>query len=202
MSKNNESLIFVPDEERGIVITRVFDCTREQLFDAYTCPELIQRWLIGPPEGVLSKCEVDLRVGGSFRFAWKNTEGFEIIIGGIYQEINRPEKLVYSEKLFNSWYPGETIQTINLTEKNGKTFFHCSILYETHQTREVVLDSSFEFGVISNFNRLEDLLALNFNNVVMTVEEKLDEACEESFPASDPPGFRSKSSTDKLLHQL
>lgn len=202
MLKNNESFFLIPYEDRGIVITRVFDSLREHVFDAFTRPELMQRWLIGPPGGSMSKCEVDFRIGGSFRLGWKNAKGVEIIMGGIYQEINRPEKIVYTEKLFDSWYPGETIQTINLTEKNGKTIFRCLILYETQQAREIVLNSSFEFGVISNFNRLDDFLKSNFNNVLMTDEEKLDEACEESFPASDPLGFRSKSSTDKLLHQL
>lgn len=158
MIKNSETFKLIASGEREIVITRAFDAPPELVFDAYTRPELLKRWLLGPSGWAMPVCEVDLREGGAYRFVWRSEEGSEIAMGGIYREIKRPEKLVNTEKFYESWYPGESLLTMTLTKKNGGTMFKCTILYETHQAREIVLNSKMESGVIASYDRLEEVL--------------------------------------------
>src|SRR5438034_4621460 len=64
--------------ERELVMTREFDASRGMVFDALTKPELVQRWLLGPPGWTMPVCEIDLRVGGKYRYVWRNAEGREM----------------------------------------------------------------------------------------------------------------------------
>src|SRR5207237_8315257 len=93
--------------DREIVMTRVFDAPRNLVFDAYTKPELLRRWL-----GILGGysmpvCEVDLRVGGTYRFVWRGPDGAEMGVRGVYREVVRPERRVHTEKFDEAWYPRE-----------------------------------------------------------------------------------------------
>jgi len=88
-----------PSGEREIVMTRVFDATPDLLFDALTKPELVKRWLLGPPGWSMPVCEIDLKVGGSYRYVWRNEDGREMGMGGKYREIVRPERIVHRRAL-------------------------------------------------------------------------------------------------------
>jgi uncharacterized protein YndB with AHSA1/START domain len=99
--------------EREIVMTRVFDAPRHLVFDAHTRPELLQRWLLGPPGWSMPVCEIDLRVGGKYRYVWRHDrDGTKMGMGGVYREIASPERVVSTERFDEAWYPGEGLGTL------------------------------------------------------------------------------------------
>jgi uncharacterized protein YndB with AHSA1/START domain len=83
--------------DREIALTRVFDAPRALVFQVLTTPALIQRWLLGPEGWTMPVCEVELRVGGGFRYVWRNAAGREMGMRGGYREIAPPERLVHTE---------------------------------------------------------------------------------------------------------
>jgi uncharacterized protein YndB with AHSA1/START domain len=104
-------------------------------------------------------CEVDLRVGGSYRYVWRNTKGHEMAMGGVYREVHAPEGLVQTEKFDDAWYPGEGIGTLVLTERGGVTKLTQTMLYESREARDAVLSSPMESGLSVGYERLDALLA-------------------------------------------
>ena len=116
-----EKLRVVARGDSEIVITRTFNAPRKLVFDAYTKPELVRRWLFGPEGWSFSVCDIDLRVGGTYRYVWrKESTGEEMGMGGVFQEIKPPERLVSTEKFDDPWYPGEGVGTIVLVEQNAR----------------------------------------------------------------------------------
>jgi uncharacterized protein YndB with AHSA1/START domain len=145
--------------EREIALTRIFDAPRALVFEALTRPELLRRWLLGPPGWTMAVCEVDLRVGGAYRFVWRREEdGTELGMGGVYREIDLPERLVHTERFDVAWYPGEAVVTTVLTEEDGRTTLAAAILYESREARDAVLRSGMEAGVAASYDRLAGLL--------------------------------------------
>jgi len=146
--------------EREIAMTRVFDAPRALVFDAYTKPELVRRWLLGPDGWSMPVCEIDLRVGGAYRYVWRrDKDGTEMGMGGVYREIAAPQRLVCTERFDESWYPGEALDTISLVERGGKTTLTQTMRYESRDARDAVLKSPMESGVRAGFDRLAELLA-------------------------------------------
>lgn len=145
--------------DREIVMTRAFDAPRTLVWDAFTKPELIKRWLLGPDGWSMPVCEIDLRVGGRYRYVWRNTKGNEMGMGGVYREILPPERIVATEKFDESWYPGEAVGTLVLLEQDEKTTLTQTVLYASREAREAVLKSGMESGVAAGYDRLEKLLA-------------------------------------------
>ncbi len=144
--------------DREIVITRVFDAPRQLVFDAFTKPELVRQWLLGPPGWAMVVCEVAAKVGDPYRYVWRHDSGTEMGMGGVLREIVPPERIVATEKFDQSWYPGEAVGTIILVEQDGKTTLTQTILYESREAREVVLKSPMEQGVAAGYNRLAEVL--------------------------------------------
>ena len=144
--------------DREIVMTRVFNAPRHLVWEAFTRPELVKRWLLGPDGWSMPVCEIDLRVGGSYRYVWRHTDGMEMGMGGIYREIQVPERVVATEKFDEAWYPGEAVGTLVLVEQAGKTTVTQTILYDSVQTRDAVLKSPMESGVAASYDHLEGLV--------------------------------------------
>ena len=145
--------------DREIVITRAFDALRKLVFDAFTKPELVKQWLLGPDGWSMPVCEIDLKVGGKYRYVWRrDKDGTEMGMGGVYREIVAPERIVATEKFDQSWYPGEAVGTFVLIEQAGKTTLTETILYESREARDGVLKSGMEKGVVASYDRLEKLL--------------------------------------------
>ena len=145
--------------DREIVITRAFDAPRKLVFDAFTKPELIKQWLLGPDGWSMPVCEIDLKVGGKYRYVWRrDKDGTEMGMGGVYRDIVAPERIVATEKFDQSWYPGEAVGTSVLTEQGGKTTLTQTILYESREARDGVLKSGMEKGVVASYDRLAKLL--------------------------------------------
>jgi uncharacterized protein YndB with AHSA1/START domain len=156
---NPKTLTLTTRGDREIVMTRVFDAPRTLVFDAWTKPELLKRWLHGPEGWSLPVCEIDLRVGGSFRYLWRHTNGNEMGMRGVYREIIAPERIVATEKFDEPWYPGEAVGTIVFQERDGQTTLTQTLLYESRAARDGVLKSPMEGGVAQSYNPLAELLA-------------------------------------------
>src|SRR5438046_9349268 len=108
--------------EREIVMTRVLDAPRQLVFDALTKPELVRRWLLGPPGWSMPVCEIGLRVGGADRYVWQHDrDGTKMGMGGVYREIKTPERIVNTERFDEAWYPGDALGTRVLVEPGGRT---------------------------------------------------------------------------------
>jgi uncharacterized protein YndB with AHSA1/START domain len=157
--KNSGTFTIKANGDREIVVTRVFDAPRRLVFDAYTKPELIKQWLIGPDGWSMPICETDLRPGGKYRYVWRNdTDGSEMGMGGVYREVAPPERIVATELFDEAWYPGEAVDTIVLTEQGGKTTLTQTILYNSRETRDAVLKSPMQTGMAASYDRLEKFL--------------------------------------------
>jgi len=146
--------------DREIAMTRVFDAPRQLVFDAHTKPDLVRQWLLGPPGWSMPVCEMDVRVGGKYRYVWRHDrEGTEMGMGGVYREIVAPERIVNTEKFDESWYPGQAVDTLVLVEQRGKTTLTLTVRYESWEARDAVLKSGMESGVAASYDRLAELLA-------------------------------------------
>lgn len=144
--------------DKEIVMTRVFDAPRALVFDALTKPELLKRWLTGPDGWTLAVCEIDLRVGGKYRYLWRAKEGYEMGMGGVYREIARPERVVATGKFDQAWYPGEEVSTFALVEEKGRTTLTQTVAYESREARDIVMKSPMEEGVRAGYDRLAALV--------------------------------------------
>src|SRR5271170_4301065 len=133
--------------EREIVMTREFHAPRKLVFYTFTKPELVKRWLLGPPGWTMPVCDIDLRVGGAYRYLWRNANGTEMGVRGIYREIAPPERIVHTESFDEPWYTGEALITTTLAERDGRTTLTVTILYVTREARDSVLKSGMERGV-------------------------------------------------------
>jgi uncharacterized protein YndB with AHSA1/START domain len=145
--------------EREIAMTRVFDAPRDLVFDAYTKPELVKRWLGVHGGWSWAVCEIDLRVGGAYRYVWRGPNGAEMGMRGVFREVVRPERIVATEAFDQSWYPGEAVSTAVMVQQGGKTTLTLTVRYESREARDAVLKSPMESGVAAGFDKLEELLA-------------------------------------------
>ena len=159
MLKNIGRLQLTTPSDREIAMIREFDAPRELVFEAYTTPDLLKRWLGVHNNWVLAVCEIDLRVGGKYRYVWEGPNRMSMGMGGTFTEVKAPDRLVATEKFDDAWYPGEAVSTLTLVEKNGKTTLTLTILYQSAAARDAVLQSPMEQGVAVGFDTLADVLA-------------------------------------------
>lgn len=145
--------------DREVVMTRVFDAPRQMVYKAFTKPELVARWLTGPAGWTMPVCEIDLRVGGKYRYIWQNADGKSMSSGGVYREIVPPERVVATERFEDPWYPGEAVATTTFVEESGRTTMTMSVLYDSKETRDQVIKTGMETGVSYSFDKLEQILA-------------------------------------------
>ncbi|NJK32108.1 MAG: SRPBCC family protein [Deltaproteobacteria bacterium] len=145
--------------DREIAMTRVFEAPRHLVFEAYTKPELVKRWLGIHAGWKLAVCVIDLRVGGSARYLWRNADGREMGMSQTFREIVAPERLVVSEQFDQAWYSGEGVGTVTFVERDGRTTLTLTMTYESKATRDMILQSPMEQGVSAGFDMLESLLA-------------------------------------------
>src|SRR5438445_11159971 len=118
---NAGSLKITAPTDREIVMTRVFNAPRRLVFDALTKPELVKQWLLGPPGWTMPLCEIDLRVGGAYRYVCqRSSDGNKMGMGGVYREIVPQERLLCTALFDEAWYPGESLITTTLIEQRGR----------------------------------------------------------------------------------
>ena len=153
---NFGGLIVTTPTDREIVMTRVFDAPRRLVFDALTKPELLKRWF-GPRGWSLVVCEADLKVGGAWRWVLRGPDGRDMGMRGVYQEIKPPERLVSTESFDD--YPGESLNTLILSEEDGKTTFTITVRYASQEIRDAVIKSGMEHGAAECYDKLAEMLA-------------------------------------------
>jgi len=145
--------------EREIIVTRAFDATRTMVFRAFTEPKLLKRWLLGPPGWELTVCEMDLKVGGAYRWLWRHEmSGNEMGIRGVFREVVPPGRIVHTERFDQEWYPGEALVISEFVEQDGRTTLQLTLRYESVQARDIALKSPMESGMAAGYDRLDDLL--------------------------------------------
>jgi uncharacterized protein YndB with AHSA1/START domain len=143
--------------DREIAMTRVFNAPARLVFDAWTKPELIKRWLGVRTGWTMAVCEVDLRVGGKYRFVWRGPD-MTMGMGGLYREVVPPTRLVSSEKFDEAWYEGEAVDTMVLVEQDGKTTVTTTVRYVSREVRDAVIKSGMASGVAEGYDKLAELL--------------------------------------------
>jgi uncharacterized protein YndB with AHSA1/START domain len=144
---------FTTPTDREVVMTRVVEAPRRLVWEAWTSPEHLPHWLLGPEGWTMPVCEVDLRPGGAWRFAWRHTDGREMEMRGVYREVAPPERLVSTESWGGDW--PETLNTLILTEEDGKTTITQRVLYASKEVRDAALQTGMKEGVSSSFDRLD-----------------------------------------------
>lgn len=147
---------FTTPSEREIAAMRVFDAPPRLVWEAHTKPEHVSRWMLGPDGWTMPVCEIDLRPGGVWHFVWRGLDGTEMEMRGEYREIAPPERLVSTESWGGDW--PETLNTVDLTEKGGKTTMVTTILYPSKEAREKALCTGMEEGWSHSYGRLDEYL--------------------------------------------
>ncbi len=139
-----------------IVITRFVEAPSDQVFDAWTQPEHVTRWMLGPDGWTMPVCDIDLRPGGAWRFVWRSPEGTELDMAGEYREVSRPHRLVSTERWGEPW--PETLQTVDFREDDDGTTIVCTVLYPSRGARDAALETGMKEGMDQSFDRLAALL--------------------------------------------
>lgn len=152
------ALIIEPRGDREIVMTRTFAAPRHFVFQALTQPELLKRWLGVFGGWSMAECEVDLRVGGSFRYVWHGPDGARMAMRGEYREIVPNERIVSTEMFDEPWYPGEAVGTATLAEQDGETTLTTVVRYASREARDGVLASGMARGVAAGYEALDAVL--------------------------------------------
>jgi uncharacterized protein YndB with AHSA1/START domain len=144
---------FTTPTDRQVIATRVFDAPRRLVWDAWTSPQHVPNWMIGPEGWTMPVCEIDLRPGGAWHFVWRKSDGAEFDMRGEYREIVPPERLVNTESWGGDW--PETLNTLVLTETGGKTTTVCTVLYPSKEARDRALGTGMKDGWSMSYDRLD-----------------------------------------------
>lgn len=154
-----ESFKISTPTDREVQVVRDFQAPRVLVFEAFTKPELVRRWLLGPDGWTMPVCEIDLRAGGAYRYVWENErDGSRMACSGTFREVMRPEKVVATEKFDEAWYPGEAVITTIFEDKGETTRITVTVLYESKEARDIATRSGMEYGMAAGYSRLEGLL--------------------------------------------
>jgi uncharacterized protein YndB with AHSA1/START domain len=137
-----------------IQIKREFDAPRHLVYRAYTTPELIKRWWAGD-RGEVTIAEVDLRVGGRWRYVMAG-DGFEVGFHGEFQEIVPNERLVATE-VYEGMPEGQAVNTLTLTEKDGRTTLSVLVQHQNQEHRDAHINSGMEDGMQESMDHLEQV---------------------------------------------
>jgi len=142
--------------DREIRITRIFDAPAQVVFDVWTTPAYVRRWWSGD-RAPLVVCEIDLRVGGAWRYVTRDAQGVELAWSGVYQEIEAPHRLVATE-MFEAHPDAVAQNTWTLEERDGTTMLTVDVLHASQDNRDGHLNSGMEPGMQLALDRFETLL--------------------------------------------
>jgi uncharacterized protein YndB with AHSA1/START domain len=153
-NRHGSAVITMPSDTE-ILITRVFDAPAELIFRAWTTPELVQRWW-GFETSEWEVCEIDLRVGGQWRYVIRERD-MEVGFHGEYREIERPHRLVSTE-VYEGFPEGQSVNVMTLDEVDGVTTMSTLVQHECQEHRDAQLASGMESGMQVSYDRLEDVV--------------------------------------------
>jgi uncharacterized protein YndB with AHSA1/START domain len=137
-----------------ILLERTFDAPRTLIWRTLTEPELVKQWW-GCFAGQMTRCEIDLRIGGKWRFELSMEDGRTMGQSGEYIEISKPERIVLTEGM--DGYEGSILVTYTLVEANGQTMFTCLSECHTKVIRDTILSTGMEHGATAGYDRLEQV---------------------------------------------
>lgn len=152
MTSSHTAKVTLPTDTQ-ILITREFDAPKHLVYRAWTTPELIMRWWAGE-RGHVTKAEVDLRVGGRWRYVMVAHGGFEVAFHGDYREIVTNERLV-STDVYEAIPDIEAIDALTLTEEDGRTTLTILVDHPTKESRDGHVNSGMEVGLQEGMDKLE-----------------------------------------------
>jgi uncharacterized protein YndB with AHSA1/START domain len=150
--------------DREVRVTRQFNAPRQLVYDAHTKPELVQKWMLGPPGWDMPVCEMDVRVDGKYRWAWKSKEeGKQFGFHGTFTEVNAPSKLAHEE----FYDPGDTggdmptnescLVSLDLSEASGVTTLVCTMKFASKESRDAAVSTGMTNGMEMGYARLDDM---------------------------------------------
>ena len=154
---NSDTFQSSTPSDREIRLTRLFDAPRHLVWEAMSKPEHFRRWwgCLSDAHSVTT-CEIDLRVGGRWRFVGRGPQG-EYGFHGVYREIAEPERVVFTE-IFEPFPDGESVVTSLLTEEHGRTRLTVTAAYPSRDVRDMVIATGMEGGAAISYDRLEDVV--------------------------------------------
>ena len=157
-TSSQTATVTLPADEQ-ILITREFDAPRHLVFEAWTTPELVKRWW-NAKRGEMTVCEIDLRVGGAWRYAMVTPDGTEVAFHGEYREIVPNERIVSTEVYEGApaGTPEEgTLNTATFAEQDGRTTLTVLVQAPSKTVRDAIVDSGMEAGMQDAMDLLEEV---------------------------------------------
>jgi uncharacterized protein YndB with AHSA1/START domain len=154
MTSSGTATVTLPSDDQ-ILITREFDAPKDLVYKAYTTPELVRRWWSGE-RGEMTLCEIDLRVGGMWRYVMIATGGFEVAFHGEYREIVPNERLVTTE-VYEGMADAEAVDYVTFTEEDGRTTLTMLVQHRNKEDRDGHINSGMEGGMQESMDRLEQV---------------------------------------------
>jgi uncharacterized protein YndB with AHSA1/START domain len=154
VTSSGTATVTLPTDEQ-ILITREFDAPKHLVFKAWTTPELVKRWWSGH-RGTMKIAEIDLRVGGMWRYVMEATGGYEVAFHGEYREIVPDERIVNTE-VYEAMPEGEALNTVTFTELDGRTTIALLAEFPTKEVRDMVIESGMELGMQEQMDLLEQI---------------------------------------------
>jgi uncharacterized protein YndB with AHSA1/START domain len=159
VTHSRKATVSLPTDEQ-ILITREFDAPKHLVYEAYTTPDLVRRWWSGK-RGEMTLCEIDLRVGGSWRYVMTANERFEVAFHGEFREIVPNERIVTTE-VYEGVPEGEVpeedvVNTVTFAEVDGRTTLTVLMDCPSKEVRDTIIDSGMEAGMQEAMDLLEQV---------------------------------------------
>ena len=154
VTSSGTATVTLPTDEQ-ILITREFDAPRHLVYRAWTTPELVRRWWHAK-RGEVTLCEIDLRVGGAWRFVMVADGGFEVGFHGEYREIVPDERIVSTE-VYEGMPDAEAVNTLTLTERDGRTIMTILVQHASKEHRDAHVESGMEAGMQDAMDLMEEV---------------------------------------------
>jgi uncharacterized protein YndB with AHSA1/START domain len=155
MTTSRTATVTLPSD-RQILVTREFEAPKHLIYRAWTEPELVRRWWHAG-RGEMTAAEIDLRVGGTYRFAAVTPDGMEVAFHGEYREIVPEERIVSTEVYEGAPGSAGTVNTLTLDENDGRTTVTILIEAKSKEERDAVIASGMEEGLQDALDLLEEV---------------------------------------------
>ena len=154
VTSSGTAVVTLPTDTQ-ILIAREFDAPKHLVYEAWTTPELVKRWWSGH-RGAMTIAEIDLRVGGAWRYVMVAEGGFEVAFHGEYREIDPNERIVSTE-VYEAMPEGEALNTVTFTEADGRTSLTLLMELASKDERDAVIKSGMEGGMQEQMDLLEQI---------------------------------------------
>ena len=162
MAKTSNLKVTLPNDLE-VHVSRVFNAPPTLVFDAFTKPDIVTQWLLGPPGWTMPVCEMDLRVGGKFRWRWRGQDGQEFGFTGEFREVVRPKRLVHTENYdagdIGGTMGGEALVTSEFKPQGKGTLYAVTIRYRSKADRDAAFKTGMTDGMEMSYVRLDSILA-------------------------------------------